>query len=342
TRGMFYATERVERYLRLEAALAVCFFIALGAVVWRGLPLPLPFAVAYALFTVIALHEHRERLAPVREQAREVLADLTHFASRNVTGQFSMMARIRLGVIVASSFLAMEQAGLYAAAFALQSVFYFIPRAVNTVLAPAVSFSFGLEDRERIERILSEATRFTAAVTLLLGGACFVAAPLVLSAVYSSAFAPAATAFRLLLLATLATVIAQPAVNTLGATEHIHITGASGVVSLVVSLLAWSALLPAHGIEGIALGFLAGSMTNALIGMAFAAHHFRFSPTVAARPVAAAVVAALLGAGIAGAGARGQLIGVCVFCAVYIAATRQELTELARRVAVVVRERLPG
>ena len=341
TRGMFYATERVERYLRLEAALAVCFFITLGAVVWRGLPLPLPFAVAYALFTVVALHEHRERLAPVRERAREVLADLTHFASRNIVGQFSSMSRVRLGIIIASSYLTMERAGLYAAAYALQSVFYFVPRAVNTVLAPAVSFSFGSGDRERIDRILSEATRLTALVILLIGGACYVAAPLVLSMVYSPAFAPAVATFRLLLLATLATVIAQPALNTLGGTEHIHITGASGALSLVVSLAAWYHLVPAHGIEGIALGFLAGSLTNAVIAMAVAARYFRFSPGVAARPLAIAAVGTIAGMWLTTRTGSG-LLGTALFALVYVVATRTELVALADRVRAVVMERSAG
>ena len=341
TRGMFYATERVERYLRLEAALAVCFFITLGAVVWRGLPLPLPFAVAYALFTVVALHEHRERLTLVRARVGPVLGDLSHYASRNIIGQFSSMSRVRLGIIIASSYLPMERAGLYAAAYALQSVFHFVPRAVNTVLAPAVSFSFGSRDRERIDRILSEATRLTALVTLLIGGACYVAAPLVISTVYSPAFAPAVATFRLLLLATLATVIAQPALNTLGGTEHIHVTGASGALSLLVSLAAWYHLVPVQGIEGIALGFLAGSLTNALIAMAVASRYFRFSPGVAARPLTVAAVGTVAGMWLAARTGSG-LMGTALFALVYVAATRSELVALADRVRAVVRERSAG
>lgn len=342
TRGMYYATERVERYLRLEVCTAVGFFLLLAAVIAQKGPLPLPFVIAYALFAAVAVGHHRDRLGLVRERARAVLGDLSHFALRNAAGQFSMMAKIRLGVILASSFLAMEQAGLYAAAFALQSIFYFIPRSLNAVLAPAVSFSYGSRNEGRVERILTEATRLTATAILLLGGVSYIAAPLVLGLVYSAPFAAAAPAFRYLLLATLASVIAQPAINTLGSTEHIHITGMGGIIGLSTSLVAWYFLLPGGGIEGIALGFFLGSLANALIGIGFVSRVFTFSPRVLVRPLVAGGAALLIGMTVSSPGAGGQLAGAGLFTALYLAANWQELSELALRVSTVVRERLSG
>lgn len=276
-RGAQYGYGVVRRNAVLETACDVVAIAAAVVVVLLGaeLILLLPFIVGYTLFAVFGWVGLPR---PARTEGRPpappagLRREMGGYAAWAALALLASTGFLQLSMIVAYKFNSELDAGLYAAAFILTVPAFFLPRALSMALFPAMAGAFGRGDAVEVRRQLDAGTKF-----LLVGSLPFFAAGVyfaepILVRTLGSEVADAHVILELLLVATYVMIVAIPAVNALSATHTklVRVNAAASSSGLLVGLIGWLILEPAHGITGIALGYLIGVFVASSIGLAAA------------------------------------------------------------------------
>jgi putative peptidoglycan lipid II flippase len=142
--------------------------------------------------------------------------------------------------------------------------------SLSLVLYPSMSEAFGRGDHDGVRRQTDQATRFLAVVMVAVVGSLALCSRLVISLIWGARYVDAGTLLPILLVAVLATTLGVPSVNSLtsGTQDGMLITASASVLGLVGGVATWIVIAPHFGVLGVAIGYLAGTVTIA--GIAFA------------------------------------------------------------------------
>lgn len=167
----------------------------------------------------------------------------------------------RVDQFMVAAMLPPEQLGFYALAVELTERLWIITGAVATALLPHLTNS-PQRETALVATICRHVLLWTGAAAVLL----FIVSDLLITTLYSSAFAPAGTAVRWLLPGVLVLTMGKVLIAELAARERVGFTAWLAAGAAVVNIGANAVLIPAMGIAGAALAsLLSYSMVSAVV-----------------------------------------------------------------------------
>ncbi len=157
-------------------------------------------------------------------------------------------------------------AGSYAAPLATPASL--VSRSISLVLLPSLAAAYGRGDHEGVRAQVDTSTRALTVISVATFGPLMILSPLVIGLFFRRAgFEDAAPLLVLLLLAVLLLSVVIGPVNSLLTREHeqARIVMYSGLSSVGLGVLFWFATVPTLGVLGVALGYLVGTATMAVV-----------------------------------------------------------------------------
>lgn len=267
-RGLQFGVGQVKRatvwdvIIMLAGLLALLLALLLGV---RGPVLVLPMAAAYLLYTAVGW-PWTTGAKPDRALRRE----LDGFVALGVAGTTASAGFLQLSMVVAQLVGTGEEAGQYAAALALATPASLLAGSLSLVLFPAMAESWGRGDVTAFRWQTDQATRLLVVVMVGLFGALALCSRLIVAVIWGDDFALAGQLLPLLLFAVLPTTLAMASVNSLSTRSQkgMAATSVASVTGLTVGLIAWALLATRFGQEGVAAGYLCGTLVIAGIPIA--------------------------------------------------------------------------
>ena len=270
TKGLLYGRGSTRTYTRLEViADAVVLAAAVGATFGPRNSLVWPLVLGYSIFAVAAWQHGRPRkLTRAVRMQREWVA----FTSMSAVGTLTSTGFLQLSMVFARHYASSTSAGYFASALSLIAPAYFLPRALTLALFPSMAHAHGRGDAARIRAHVDASTRILMLGLLPAFGAAELAAPSLLRLIYGTRFGGGTTTFEILLAATYVSIISVPAVTSLTAVEQrmMRVPTFASVFGFIVGVGLWTWLGPIYGAQGVALGYLLGSIPQSVMPMATA------------------------------------------------------------------------
>ncbi|MDP9239650.1 MAG: lipopolysaccharide biosynthesis protein [Actinomycetota bacterium] len=345
-RGAQYGYGKVRRYAAIEVLCdAVAVTGALLVVLLHAdLLLLLPFIAGYTLFAVlgwIGLPRPRASVAPDLPVA--LRREMRSYGVWAAVGIMTSTGFLQLSMVFAYHYGSKHEVGFYAAALVLTVPAYFVPRALSMALFPSMAHAFGRGDTDEIRRQVDAGTRILMVASLPFFAAAILLARPVLTIVFHPSYAQAHLVLELLLAATYVAIVSIPAVNSLSATQHalVRVPAFAALAGTTVGVVCWLLLGPAHGITGIAIGYLAGTFVGSGTNMYVAWRRWQQSwTTLLLRVGLSAAAACLLWAFVDAVGARLLLrLGAIALVTVVTAALcPYETRQVVSRLRLVLRQ----
>lgn len=237
----------------------------------------------------------KARGAPPDELVRRV----RRFAGYAWIGSIaSAIVWTRVEVFFLEHFLGPAAVGLYAAALTFANLAVQGPMLLTGALLPFFSEGFGRADdagsRARVEAVFASATRIVALLAFPASLCLAAVTPVLLPAIYGPAFAQAATATSIVVVA--AGVGAAGAVGShlIYAADRSEVAFFVNVAGAALAVLAGLVVVPRYGVEGAAWARAAVHTTLVAAGFAFIVRRLGFPLPVGGLPriLAAAATAA--------------------------------------------------
>lgn len=321
-KSVLYGADLVTQYVWLEITVDVIFVLALLAVGVGGVSslALLPMVLMYGLFSIAAeLRLGSLRGWPVTWDWPTVVR-LFPFAMATSVGTASSTGFLQLAMVYAGHSGTHLQAGYFAAALAMVTPAYLLPRAMSVVLFPAMARASGRGDQSALRRQLDVGTR-------VLAGYCMPAfvfavgfAPALLEIAYGAGYQSGRTTFVILIWASWISIVPVPSVNLVTSRKpgrHYLIPMVASVVGLMVGCAWW--VLGPRTIENVAWGYLVGSLVQTAVPMVAARRLIAApSPTFYFRVAMALGIGVLISIALAG---RPALVSAAVsaVCALLVA-----------------------
>jgi putative peptidoglycan lipid II flippase len=260
TRGIQFGAGQVARATSWDvtsvtvglAGLAVLLIVGV-----RGPALVLPLALTYGLYT-LAGWPYAAKGRPIRERRRE----LDGFVMLGAIGSLANTGFLQLSQIAAKVAGGNTNAGQYAAALNLATPASLLAVSLSLVLLPSMSESWGRADHAAYYAKTDRATHALAVVMVAIFGTIIVCSRLIVAVIWGSKFAGAQDILPVLVLAVLATNLGVASVNALTTRSQrgMMLTVVFAVVGLLIGGALWFVLAPVFGVEGVALGYLCGTL----------------------------------------------------------------------------------
>ncbi|GAA4347446.1 lipopolysaccharide biosynthesis protein [Angustibacter luteus] len=264
TRGVQFGAGQVARATYWDVTSVLLglggVLVALAAGV-RGTALVLPLAGAYLVYTV-AGYPHGVHGRPTRVLRRE----LDGFVLLGVTASMASGGVLQLSMVVARVFDSAAAAGQYASALALATPASLLASSLNLVLFPAMAESWGRGDVIGFRRQTDYAMRLLLLVLVGVFGSLALCSPM-LGLIFGPKYAQAEELLPILLLGVLAVsvaVVPSTAITT-RSQRGMVIYSATCVGGLLVGILTWLALVPGHGVLGVAVGNVVAGLVVAVV-----------------------------------------------------------------------------
>jgi putative peptidoglycan lipid II flippase len=318
TRGIQFGTGQVVRATTWDVLSAVGGIAALAAVLAtgaRGGVLLLPLVLSYGAYTLASWPRDVRRHAPLDPALRR---ELDHVIVLGVSGTLASAGFLQIAMIVAKG-TDPEGAGQFAAAMATATPASLLATSLSLVLFPSLAEAWGRGDREQFADQTDRAARVLMVVMVTIFGSLALCSRLVMGLLWGEGFDADSPIFPLLVVAIMCTTVAVPAVNALMTRSRrlMQVTSGASFAGLCTGALAWWLLTPSLGAEGVALGFLLGSLVSGgvpqLAEWRVGQHRWTFH--LLRLPVAVALVAALLlGTRALGLGPWWEPVSALVFC----------------------------
>ncbi len=195
-----------------------------------------------------------------RTERQRAYADVFHYSKWIFLSLLATGAIARLDVLFLTHYHGSQPAGLYYAAQQLVTFMPLVITALTTVLLQRISSL----DSKRQADYLKNASGAVLAIAIVLLPA-LVVAPFAINLIFGSAYAPAVTPFRLLLIAQLINLLAVPfSVWFLGRNQPVKTTIAAGL-QLAVAISLYFALIPRYGAAGAATAAVISSLVAFIV-----------------------------------------------------------------------------
>ncbi|MGN6299916.1 MAG: lipopolysaccharide biosynthesis protein [Angustibacter sp.] len=269
TRGVQYGVGQVRRGTQwdvIASGTGLVGMVALLLLGVRSLVLLLPLALSYGLYTFACWPHGAERGI-----ARELRREIDSFITLAAVGSVVSAGFLQLAMIVARSAVSAREAGLFAAALTLATPASLLAGSLSLVLFPTMAETWGRGDRRQFHLQTDLATRGLFAVMVAAFGSLALCSRLIVAVLWGERFADSASVLPILLFAVCLTTLGVSSVNAVmtSGPRGMRITTSGGIAGLLVGALVWVLAVPAWGIVGVAVGYLAG--TSISFSVAFVA-----------------------------------------------------------------------
>ena len=192
-------------------------------------------------------------------------------------GTMASMSKAYIANIFTGIYLSTEQVGFYSAAVSITAILLYSPTIMGRVLLPTMSSSYGEGDACAIRKLLAVATLWLSLISLFLGFIFIILSEEILVILFKPAFSEATLSLQMLILGLCLSTIIVPSVSALSGTKFVKIPNSAGVIGLFVSLALWPILIPRFGINGTAIGYIAGSACTSIIILYYATKYYDLS-----------------------------------------------------------------
>jgi O-antigen/teichoic acid export membrane protein len=275
-KSVLYGYHQARRYAVLEVGADLAILgLTVATLVWAPPPwralLVLPLVIGYAGFALATAASLPRRPGaghtpgPLPRDAGRLDAELRGFVAYTSLGIAAGQGFFQVSMVVAGHTTAGTDAGVYAAAMALVTPAFFLPRALALAFFPSAAEAIGRGDDAALARHTATVTRVLALTMLpAFALAALVGRP-ALGLVFGPSYASGGAVFAVLVLAVLLYVIAVPSVNFLSAHDLAlaRIPPLASTVGVVIGGLTWLVATPRLGSVGVALGYLAAMVVQA-------------------------------------------------------------------------------
>jgi O-antigen/teichoic acid export membrane protein len=260
TRGLQFGAGQIPRATFWDvssAALGIASLLIALLLGARGGVLLLPLAASYGLYTLAGWPWGARGTLP-----SALRREIDGFVAIGVAGTLASTGFLQLSVIVARLVDTDAHVGQYAAALALATPASLLAGSLSLTLFPSMAEAWGRRDFAGFRRQTDQATRALVLVMVTTLGGIAVGSRFVVAVVWGDRYPEAADLLPVLLLAVLGTTIGVASVNALSTRSQRGMIAASGasLAGLVVGATVWAVLARDHGVMGIAIGYLAGTV----------------------------------------------------------------------------------
>jgi O-antigen/teichoic acid export membrane protein len=260
TRGLQFGAGQVPRATFWDVSsgalgiAALLVALLLGA---RGGVLLLPLAASYGLYTLAGWPWGARGTLPTA-----LRREIDGFVAIGVAGTLASTGFLQLSVIVAGLVDTDAHVGQYAAALALATPASLLAGSLSLTLFPSMAEAWGRRDFAGFRRQTDQATRALVLVMVTTLGGIAVGSRFIVAIVWGDEFTQAADLLPVLLLAVLGTTLGVASVNALSTRSQRGMVVASGasLAGMVVGVTVWGMLARDHGVMGVAIGYLAGTV----------------------------------------------------------------------------------
>jgi len=266
-RRMLYGVDLVAFYAINEIISDIILIVTISTVCWLRLPhlLIQSFVLGYSIFTVISIsvlyRNYAAIVGPLQPQknyqTKSVFIEYFKYGFITMAGTSSSTGAGYLSMLFTGYFLTSTDAGLYSSVLAIVSILMFLPRLVTQVLLPEFSKLFGAGDEHSIIYILKYSFWFLFIIALIINVSLFVFSENILS-IFGNSFSSGSLILRIIIPGVFIRMISVPLITYLSATRYVIYPNIGGIIILVVSIIAWSILVPTYNLVGIAVGYVTG------------------------------------------------------------------------------------
>jgi O-antigen/teichoic acid export membrane protein len=260
TRGLQFGAGQIPRATFWDVCSATLGIVALVVTLLcgvRGGPLLLPLAASYTLYTIAGWPWGAKGAlaSPLRRE-------IDSFVAIGVAGTLASTGFLQLSVIIGKVVDTDAHVGQYSAAMALATPASLLAGSLSLTLFPSMAEAWGRGDTAGFRRQTDLATRALVLVMVAALGGIAVGSRFIVAVLWGSEFERAADLLPVLLLAVLGTTIGVASVNSLSTRSQrgMVVASASSLAGLAVGAIVWAALARDHGVMGIAIGYLAGTV----------------------------------------------------------------------------------
>lgn len=247
-KALLYSVEQVATYARNEIGSDILFLVALGFVIvqdFRTLAL-LPVATLYGVFslaTTVKLAKLVDTSASHDTAANSTWqGPLIKYAVLVTVGTLASTGFFQLTMVLASQRLNDTETGYYAAAMAAVTPAFLIPRALSSVLFPAMAKNTGSGNHQSLHAQLDQATTVLASLTVPAFALAACVSPLIMTYGFGKEFQPAAVAFAILAGGIWVYIASVPAVNYLSTDTRLVLNMIPPVFSVLGAIAGLSVI----------------------------------------------------------------------------------------------------
>lgn len=265
TRGVLLGTGHVARATTWDAIAAATGLLLLAVALaagLRGTLLVLPMAGSFAAYT-LAGWPYRAKGAISRELRREV----DHFVMLGVAGTIASTGFLQLSMVAVRRVTSLEDAGQYAAALSLATPASLLGASLSLVLFPSLAEAWGRGDVAAFRGQTDRAMRALTVVMVTIFADLALSSRLVVRVVWGSTYDHAARYLPVLTVAVLASTLGIVSVNALTTRSRrgMQLTTGASLAGMAVGVVVWLLAAPALGPQGIAIGYLVGTVCIAAV-----------------------------------------------------------------------------
>ncbi|MEM7252797.1 MAG: MATE family efflux transporter [Pseudomonadota bacterium] len=188
--------------------------------------------------------------------SRQDLRELASFSVYAFLANVAVLLILRIDPVVINMFLPLGAIAVYAIAVRIAEYAFLLNKQFSNALMPLVSQSKGRGDDETIVRVLCDGTRFLLGIALPFLFILIFFAPELVVFWMGSEFAPSAPLLRLLLVATVLSVLQLNAANVLAMTGSHRFVAFAMLGSAGLNLVLSVVLVQRYGLSGVAVATL--------------------------------------------------------------------------------------
>lgn len=296
TRGVQFGAGQVPRATSWDVTTVLLGLAGLATLLIlgvRGTALVLPLVLTYGVYTV-AGWPYAAHGRPTVSRRRE----LDVFVLLGAVGSLASTGFLQLSQIAAKLAGGDAAAGQYAAALSLATPASLLAGSLSLVLLPSLSEAWGRGDRAAFRARTDQASHGLAVVMVAIFGSIAVCSPLIVDLIWGSRYAGVENILPILVVAVLATNLGVTSVNALTTRSQWGnaLTSIASIVGMGVGAAFWFTLAPRLGLNGVAIGYLCGTVTIAGIpvGVVWRIDRHRWTPLFGRVVVGVAVAAGII------------------------------------------------
>lgn len=262
-RGLLFGLGLARRSAFWDITTSVCAVVLIAALVILADPQHgalLVVALTYALFAVV----NTPRADPGSLSAAR-RSEVDRFCVAVVFGTLASTGFLQLTMIMSRVVGGTEAAGQFAAALNLATPVSLLGASLSLVIFPELSGAMSRGDRRRVNTLVDRAFRLLLVLTVPVLVVTQFAAEPVVRAVLGRDFSDASSVLVILMASVMLTTVGIPCVTALtsGGQRGVRASALLSCAGLAVGVTSWTLLVPALDVDGVAWGYLVGSLVTA-------------------------------------------------------------------------------
>ena len=268
-RKVYYGIDLIANYTFTEIISDITILISIFTICHIGSAslLLYTFTFGYLIFSLIGLVIFflkykiiTKHLKPTKHfNYKIIFYKYSKYGLITMIGNASSAGTSYLSMLFIGFYLSNSEAGIYSSVLAIISIVMFIPRLFSQVLLPEFSNLFGSGKIRLLKNTMLISTLFLSIIGVFVMLPLFIFSNGILS-LFGSSFVDGSQILRIMAPAVFIRIVSVPIVTFLSSTKYVIYPNIGGVIILITSVTTWMILTPIYKLNGIALGYLIGTI----------------------------------------------------------------------------------